>query len=278
MPLPLRQDENIYIDHKIKDGTYSMPAMQAAMDHYTMGYVVSGDRRWISTDAVRTTHSGDVGISKPHVFHRNCSMSTVPYDRYVLKVRIETFEPLIQYIGQNEFDVLCSNYMHFTKEAQQVIHNMYDEILAEYEKNAPYSQFVLEGMVHKLFFYLYENHIPNESDQHTLHLTEFDERIHDALFYVENNLEQPLSITDTARYVSLSPSHFSRLFKKVTGTSYSDYLSEIRMQHAQILLLTSNLSIADIAAKIGLSNGNYLCTLFTQKYRCSPSQFRKKNK
>ena len=67
MPNPLKPDENVYIDHKIKDGGYSMPIMQAAPDHYTLGYIVSGDRRWISTEVIRTTHAGDCGISKPHV-------------------------------------------------------------------------------------------------------------------------------------------------------------------------------------------------------------------
>ena len=50
MPLPLKPGENIYIDHKIKEASYAMPAMQAAHDHYTIGYMVSGDRRWIATD------------------------------------------------------------------------------------------------------------------------------------------------------------------------------------------------------------------------------------
>lgn len=45
MPLPLKPGENIYIDHKIKEASYAMPAMQAAHDHYTIGYMVSGDRK-----------------------------------------------------------------------------------------------------------------------------------------------------------------------------------------------------------------------------------------
>lgn len=53
MPLPLKPGENIYIDHKIKEASYTMPAMQAAHDHYTIGYMVSGDRRWIATDNIR---------------------------------------------------------------------------------------------------------------------------------------------------------------------------------------------------------------------------------
>lgn len=78
MPLPLNPGENIYIDHQIKDGNYSMPTMQAAPDHYTMGYIVTGDRRWISTEAIRTTHAGDCGITKPHMlFEEHTKLDTL---------------------------------------------------------------------------------------------------------------------------------------------------------------------------------------------------------
>lgn len=275
MPYPLKPRENVYIDHKVKDGRYSMPTMQAAPDHYTLGYIVSGDRRYISTETIRTTHAGDCGVSKPHVYHRNCSMSDVPYDRYVLKVRTEAFQPIIDIIGENELDIICSNYLHFTKESQQIIQAMYEEILQEYTKNAPHSQLVLLGMVYKLFFYMYENHIPSESDEQTLYIKKFDERIQNALVYIENNLEYGFSIEEVAAHVSLSASHFSRLFKNVTGASFTDYLTDVRLQHAQILLASSSLSINEIAGRIGISNGNYLCTLFKKKYGLAPSEYRK---
>lgn len=278
MPLPLNPGENIYIDHQIKDGNYSMPTMQAAPDHYTMGYIVTGDRRWISTEAIRTTHAGDCGITKPHVYHRNCSMSDVPYERYVLKVREEAFQPILDIIGEDELNIICSNYLHFTKESQQIIQSMYDEMLNEYTKNSPYSQLILQGMVYKLFFYMYENHIPSELDEHTLYMKKFDERIHDSLIYIENHLAYGSSIEEVAAYVSLLPSHFSRLFKNVTGSSYTDYLTDVRLQHAQIMLATSSLSISHIAAKLGLANGNYLCTLFKKRNGISPTEYRKELK
>lgn len=278
MPLPLKPEENIYIDHKILDGTYSMPTMQAASDHYTIGYMVSGDRRWISTKAIRTSHAGDAGISKPHVYHRNCSMSDTPYDRYVIKVKTQIFQPIIDIIGEEELDFICSNYLHFTKDSQKIIHSMYEEMLQEYNKNTSYSQLILQGMVYKLFFYMYKNHIPSEEDEHTLYINKFDERIQTSLCYIKDNLMDGSSIEDVAAYVSLSPSHFSRLFKNVTGSSYTDYITDVRLQHTQILLGTTDLSINDIAAKVGVSNGNYISTLFKKRYGITPTDYRKEIK
>ena len=130
-------------------------------------------------------------------------------------------------------------------------------------------------MVYKLFFYMYENHIPSEGDAQTLHIKKFDDRIQDALIYIEEHLEYGSSIEDTAAHVSLSASHFSRLFKTVTGASYTDYLTDVRLQHAQILLATSNLSINEISGRIGVNNGNYLCTLFKKRLGISPSEYKR---
>ena len=73
MPIPLSSNEIIHVDHKIKEASYSMPHMQAASDHYMLGYLVSGDRKWFSYENIKIAHSGDVGISKPNVYHRNCA-------------------------------------------------------------------------------------------------------------------------------------------------------------------------------------------------------------
>lgn len=278
MPLPLNPKENIYIDHKIKAADYVMPSMQAAHDHYTIGYIVTGDRRWIATDNIRVCHGGDFGIARPDVYHRNCPMSDVPYDRYVIKVRTEIFEPIIEIIGHTQLDILCRNYLHFTKEAQACIKRMCDEMLLEYEHNSTYSQLLLQGMFYRLFFYVYENHIPDESDNKTLYLKRFDDRIQKAMIYAENNLEYGSSLNQVANYICLSPSHFSRLFKDVTGSSYTDYITEVRLQHAKILLEVGELSISDIAGKVGISNGSYLSSLLKKHYGITPTEIRNKIK
>lgn len=251
-----------------------MPSMQAAPDHYTMGYTVSGDRLFISTERIRKIHGGDSGIFKPHIYHRNCSISDIPYDRYVLKIRIETFQPILDIIGEKELDALCSNPLHFSPQCQKTVHAMYEEMLQEYNRGAPQSQLLLTGMFYRLFFYQYENHIPAEYDEHTLSFHKFDERIHNALVFVENNLIHGVSIEEAAAHAALSPSHFSRLFKNITGTSFSDYLIDTRLQQAQVLLGNGELSIGEIASRIGISNGNYLCTLFKKKYGITPTDYR----
>ena len=169
---------------------------------------------------------------------------------------------------------MCSNYLHFTKESRAYIQDYLDEMLNEYNKKTPASQLVLQGMVHKLFFYIRDNHIPSDEDVNNVYLNFFDERINSALSYIENNLNTNLSLNSTAASVALSPSHFSRLFKSVTGTSYTDYITIARLERAKILLELGEKNLNEIAEVVGISNGNYLCALFKKIYGKKPSDFK----
>ena len=122
-----------------------MPHMQAASDHYMLGYLVSGDRKWFSYENIKIAHSGDVGISKPNVYHRNCAMSDIPYERYIIKFRLEALQPAINLVGQSEFDILCTDYLHFLPESQIKIKSQFEEMYQEYNNNTPYSQLILTG-------------------------------------------------------------------------------------------------------------------------------------
>ncbi|MDE7341079.1 MAG: helix-turn-helix domain-containing protein [Lachnospiraceae bacterium] len=273
MPIPLNPGETIYVERKVRPSDYAMPSMAAAFDHYTLGLQVSGDRKWFSYETIQIAHAGNAGLMKPNVFHRNLPLSDEPYDRYLIKFRYEAIQPVTALIGEATFDKICMHYLSFDPENLPGIQQQFEDMLQEYQKNSEYSQFLLQGMLQRLILTIYQQHLPFKNT--TLKYRNYDARIHNAMIYLEENLEQAPSIEEAARYVSLSVSHFSRLFKEVTGCSFTDYVTSIRLQHAQILLAKSELSIGEIALKVGFSNGNYLCNVFKRSFGCSPSEFRK---
>lgn len=273
MPEPLKANEWVYVDRKVRPADYSMPQMSAAPDHYTMSFIVSGDRKWFSYERIKIAHSGDVGISESGIYHRNCAMSDKQYDRYIIKFRLEVLKPLIDIMGQPAFDALCADYLHFTDEVRDRVHEMFEEMKVEYEKNSPFSQLILQGMLQRLFLFVYENHLPSSSTEPSME--KFDSRIYNALLYIEQNLEYDPSVEDTAKAVYLSPSHFSRLFRSIIGCTYTEYLTSVKLQRSRLLLENSEDSISKIADKCGFKSANYLSTVFHKAYGCSPKDFRK---
>ena len=93
-----------------------------------------------------------------------------------------------------------------------------------------------------------------------------DERLYDA----------QLSSKSIADSLGLSDTYVSKLFKASENISIANYINEARMAHAKRLLLETDLTIKEIAERIGISNGQYFYVLFRKYFGASPAQFRRR--
>lgn len=92
--------------------------------------------------------------------------------------------------------------------------------------------------------------------------------------YIQNNFGRKLTIAEIADAVSVSPSYFTKLFRQETGMSPYEYLTNIRLSNAKMLLKETNLSIAKIAERTGFSSQSNFIYTFHQKIGMSPAKFR----
>lgn len=83
-----------------------------------------------------------------------------------------------------------------------------------------------------------------------------------------------ISLEDLAKREYLSGSYLSREFTEHVGMSFTDYLKAVRVKQAQILLLSTNKGIAEIAAKVGYQDPNYFSRVFKAITGKSPQQYR----
>ncbi len=95
------------------------------------------------------------------------------------------------------------------------------------------------------------------------------------LFMHENYMED-LSIKELSDIACVSTNYFSHMFKRETGKNYKAYLTEIRMQKAQELLLGTDFMIYEISEMVGYNNTRTFTDAFKQTYSVSPIEFRKK--
>src|SRR5690625_1132830 len=102
------------------------------------------------------------------------------------------------------------------------------------------------------------------------HSDEMDEVIQ----YIQQHLEEPLTLEQLARHVAYSPFHFSRIFKERTGLSPMYYVSSLRLHKAKQLLLHTNLTVRDVGMEIGQQSLGTFTTRFTERVGMSPAHFR----
>ena len=83
---------------------------------------------------------------------------------------------------------------------------------------------------------------------------------------------------ELASMVHISPGYLSRIFKKETGMSLSDYIIQKRITIAKQLLAKTNLPITTVAERIGLSYASYFTKLFKEKVNMTPQEYRQNAK
>lgn len=274
MPLPLPLGEHISIQHNLRPAAYTMPSMEMATDHYSISYIISGDRRKITPLQTYFSHAGDVGLSAPFEYHRTFSASNAPYEKYLIKYTPEFIQPFIEQVGKNVFDELYKQKVcHFSREMQVKIRQQFADMLLEYQKNTPYKEFILQGMLFRLLTTIWENKLKGDAISFQSPLTP---PIIDSLYYIENNYDRKLTLHTLAKQAHLSDAYFSRLFSAQLGLSFTEYLNHVRIRHVQAMLTQTDKSIMEIALACGYCHGDYLSAQFKQKIGLTPSEFRSK--
>ncbi len=97
-----------------------------------------------------------------------------------------------------------------------------------------------------------------------------------AKVFIEENYNQKLTLNQVANHVFLNKSYFSMQFKKETGKTFLEYLSECRINKAKELLKDTDMKVYEISEKVGYINPKYLTDLFKEYVGCSPQEYRKK--
>lgn len=96
--------------------------------------------------------------------------------------------------------------------------------------------------------------------------------------YIQYHYSQPLTLADIAKVAHLSVSRMGHLFREEMGVTIIDYLTNIRINHAKRMLLTTDNNCTQICYEVGYNNQSYFTRVFKQITGMTPLQFRNENK
>ena len=146
----------------------------------------------------------------------------------------------------------------------------------ELNEERPGGAIVIGALVEQVIVHLLR-HYANMRRSHDLELSRaglVDRRIRRSVELMHAQLAADLSLKEIAAASYLSPFHFARVFKKLTGATPHAYLAAIRTARAQLLLANPELSVREIGALVGYASPSHFTKAFRQATGLNPRAFR----
>lgn len=146
--------------------------------------------------------------------------------------------------------------------------------LAEAEKEETASRLYSESISHTLMFHLIKNYSTANFQEKLLSGGLSGNKLRRVTDFINDNLEQDLTLTEIAQVAGLSHFHFARAFRKSVGVTPQQYITNRRIEKAKELLAKSDLPIVEVGFQSGFKNQSHFTTLFRKITSLTPKLWR----
>lgn len=156
-----------------------------------------------------------------------------------------------------------------------------NEIIREYNGDEILREATIYSDFMQLYLIVLKNEIYNRKpllshDSAGTKMNEHVRKLLDVCRYVNDHSAESLTLNDVARRFGFSKYHFSRLFRDFTHSTFHQYLINLRISHAEALLVNCELSIMDVALMSGFSSISTFNRVFREQKLMSPTTYRKR--
>lgn len=175
-------------------------------------------------------------------------------------------------VGAGSNVIFAENVVAGNQRLARLARNLADELIQEEAGQ----EIVVAALIEQVIVELLRHH-SNMRRSPELELSRVglvDRRIRRAVELMHARLEENLPLEEIASAAHLSPFHFARLFKKLTGATPHAYLATLRVARAQALLADTDLSITETSARVGYDSPSHFAKAFRQATGLSPRAFR----
>lgn len=157
------------------------------------------------------------------------------------------------------------SFLHYNEQRTELFNTIYHQLERGYS---------IENMLYAnlCFYHFLGSFMHAEKFNSISTLTEMDI----AIDFMKKNIDSMCTLQQMADEVSMSPSHFSFLFKKKTGYPPMEYFNHLKVQQACQFLMFTNLRVKEIATRVGIEDPYYFSRFFTKLMGMSPNAYREK--
>ncbi len=248
-----------------------------------MIYVYSGSCTQIIGDNSITMNKGDLCILDTNTYHTispignndiviNCLIKKSYFDATFLS-RLSGNDILARFFVRSIYQSKDFNdYILFMYDEEINVNEIIENMLCEYhDKKTCFSE-VINSYLVILFSELLRSY--NKCINHKNYKALYNNKISDIIMYIQKNY-MSCTIVSTAKHFNFHPVYLSKILKKLPIATFMDLKNEARLRKARLLLENTSYKVDAIARDIGYSNISFFYKIFKEKYKMTPSEYRK---
>lgn len=268
------QQDRFEISHQIHNSSYSMHSAHSH-SYCEMYYLMSGACNILIKDSTYSISPGTVVFIPADTLHKTTYTNSSSHERIYIEFSDNYISDMYDEYGKTWLDLnLFNTFMLIPLEQQAEFNAILSRIMKEQHSDDPFSKCMKKMYFQQLIISLLRyNCVGNFTGTPNNKIADLS--IDDAMKYINNNYQHPITLTSLAKLLNLNSSYLSLKFKSVNGIGFKEYLNNVRIGHAEKLLLETKKSITTIALECGFESSNYFGDIFKKRNGISPSEFRK---
>ena len=149
-----------------------------------------------------------------------------------------------------------------------------ERLLDEHRRPTPESPIAARGVLYELIAWIIRDHRAEQLRRDRAPAS-YSPPIVKVMKWLDEHLDENISVGDLADVAGLSPSYFRRWFHREVGSSPRDYVTQLRVERAKRMLAHSDRSITEVAMDLGYSTSAYFTAVFHGETGMTPSEFRR---
>jgi AraC-like DNA-binding protein/uncharacterized RmlC-like cupin family protein len=264
--MDISQEQRFFTEQPILTMTSDVPLVSVHAHHFfEIFYVLNGTAKHVIDNERFDVNVGDMYIIPPGVSHQFQPKGTTPLLHRNFLVKSSEFERVCNFVSPSLFDALRArgNILKINV-GLHIINNFESQI----------DLFTGTNKLHSVLIEilgLFSNSIEDKGRGMPSWLQQL-------LPFLDKPHSFTKKIPEIIADIHLSPAHICATFKKYMGVSMTQYILESKLQYAYTMLLSSGLSIGNVAEQCGFNSLPYFYKEFKRKYGVIPGDLRKRNK
>jgi AraC family transcriptional regulator of arabinose operon len=267
-------DDLFSIQYMMRTGSNSMPRPH---EHpfFELYYLLNGERVYFMNGNVYTVRKGDLMFIHPHVLH-----STASSDKLIFERILVNFSQA--FIEEGDFHLtkilqeINSGLMRIPAEEQGEVERILNAMIYECQRAEIHYSSYVRSLLNELLIRLHRISLQTQAqepeEQHPMfHL------VSEIAQYINANYDKKITLEQVAKEFYISPSYLSRIFKRLTGFHFREYILVVRIREAQKRLVNTTDSVQMIAEQTGFGHIAHFNKTFKRLSGTTPLRYRKES-